>query len=173
MKKLIMIVLALTLVLALCACGNDEGGDTTPTTESKTQELSSTPIGYGLKINGVSFGIGMDAQKVCPQLGDKEPVISESCGDMGGDDYEYNYSDYVVYANNGGGAVRIYCVELRSDMVATAEGITTTASVDEVKEVYGTPASESSANMIYEKDGMQLIFFLKDGAVDAIQYREK
>ena len=176
MKKIVLIVLALTLVLSLCACGETEekGKETQPTTSgSQQKETSTSPKGYSLKIDGVTFGIGMDAEKVVAQLGECEPVISESCGDMGGDDYEYNYTDYVVYANNGGGSVRIYCVELVSDMVETAEGISPSATVDEVKEVYGEPTSESSANLIYEKDGMELIFFLKDGAVDAIQYREK
>jgi predicted small lipoprotein YifL len=174
MKKIILIVLALTLVFSLCACGGSEGCDNKPAENNNAkQELATSPIGYGLKVNGVTFGIGMGAEDVVKKLGAVEPVKSESCGDMGGDDYEYNYNDYVIYANDGGGAIRIYCVELRSDMVATAEGISPSASVDEVKEIYGAPTSESSANLIYEKDGMELVFFLKGDAVDAIQYREK
>ncbi|MBE6924991.1 MAG: hypothetical protein E7466_07150 [Ruminococcaceae bacterium] len=176
MKKIILIVLALTLTLSLCACGGSEGSEETKATTGNSgtkQELSTSPIGYSLKVNNVTFGIGMGAEDVVAKLGAVEPVKSESCGDMGGDDYEYDFTDYVIYANDGGGAIRIYCVELRSDMVATAEGISPSASVDEVKEAYGTPTSESSANLIYEKDGMELVFFLKGDAVDAIQYREK
>lgn len=175
MKKIVLIVLALVMVLSLCACGGTDGngGETQPTTDIEPKDTVTSPKGYSLNIDGVTFGIGMDAEKVVAELGACEPVISESCGDMGGDDYEYNYTDYVIYANNGGGSVRIYCVELNSDMVETAEGISPSATVDEVKEAYGDPTSESSANLIYEKDGMELIFFLKDGAVDAIQYKEK
>lgn len=167
MKKTVSILLALTLVLSMCACGAAQS-----TTATK-KETSTSPIGYPLKIDGVTFGIGQDAEEVVAKLGACEPVVSESCGDMGGNDYEYPYQDFVIYANDGDGPIRIYCVELVSDMVATAEGISLSATVDEVKEVYGDPTSETATILIYEKAGMQLIFFLKDSAVDAIQYREK
>ena len=65
MKRLILIVLALVMVLSLCACGGagETGGETKPTTGSK-QELSDSPIGYSLKIDDVTFGIGMDAEAI-------------------------------------------------------------------------------------------------------------
>lgn len=172
MKKFLMLVLAMTLVLSLCACGGDNGGDAT-TPPAQSGSTSDTPMGYAMKINGVSFGVGMDAQKVVEKLGACEPVITESCGDMGGNDYEYAYQDYIVYANDGTGAVRIYCVELISDLVATAENVTIGDTAEDVKGVYGDPASETSTGLIYEKDGMQLIFIMDGGEVTSIQYLEK
>lgn len=172
MKKFLMTVLALVLVLSLCACGGDNGGDpTTPPAQNNT--TTDSPIGYAMKVNGTSFGVGMDAQKVVEKLGACEPVVTESCGDMGGNDYEYAYQDYIVYANDGTGAVRIYCVEIISDLVATPENVTIGDTAEDVKGVYGDPTTESSTSLIYEKDGMQLIFITEDGGVTSIQYLEK
>ncbi len=175
MKKILAMMLALMLVLSLCACGGDtDNGDaTTPLAQNNNNHVSDTPMGYAMKVGDVSFGVGMDAEKVVAKLGACEPVITESCGDMGGDDYEYAYQDYIVYANNGGGAVRIYCVEIISDLVATPENVTIGDTAEDVKGVYGDPASQTDTSLIYEKDGMQLIFIMENSEVTSIQYLEK
>lgn len=175
MKKILALMLALMMVLSLCACGGDtdNGGETTPPAQNNNSNVSDTPMGYAMKIGDVSFGVGMDAGKVVEKLGKCEPVITESCGDMGGDDYEYAYQDYIVYANNGGGAVRIYCVEIISDLVSTPENVTIGDTAEDVKGVYGDPTSQTDTSLIYEKDGMQLIFIMENSEVTSIQYLEK
>lgn len=172
MKKILATMLAIMLVLGLCACGGDNGGNPT-TPPAQSNGTSDAPMGYAMKVNGISFGVGMDAQKVVEKLGACEPVITESCGDMGGDDYEYAYQDYIIYANNGGGAVRIYCVEIISDLVSTPENVIIGDSAEAVKTAYGDPTSETATSLIYEKDGMQLIFILENDSVTSIQYLEK
>ena len=175
MKKMIAMMLALVLVVGLCACGKGNEGDSgnQNTQNSGTSNVSDTPIGYAMKHNGVTFGVGMDAQKVVAQLGACEPVLTESCGDMGGDDYEYAYDDFTIYANNGGGAVRIYCVQINSDMASTVEGITIGDDSETVISTCGAPTSQSDSSIIYEKDGMQQIFFLENDEIVSIQYLEK
>lgn len=178
MKKIIVMMLALMLVAGLCACGGgDKGGSSDLTAKEsnpgKTSDVSDTPMGHAMKVNGVTFGVGMDAEKVVAQLGACEPVITESCGDMGGNDYEYAYDDFIIYANNGGGAIRIYCVEIISDLATTAEGLTIGDAAEDVKSTCGDPTSETDTGLIYEEDGMQLIFILDNGEVTSIQYLEK
>lgn len=180
MKKIIAMLLALMLVASLCACGKgDEGKSSDKTAKenkpgsANTSNVSDTPIGHAMKVDGVTFGIGMDAEKVVAQLGAIEPVITESCGDMGGNDYEYVYDDFVIYANDGGGAIRIYCMEITTDLANTVEGLTIGDTTETVTSTCGAPTSQSDANIIYEQDGMQLIFFMENDEVTAIQYLEK
>ena len=171
MKKMLTLLLAFVLVFGLCACGNDATDNTTTTTQPA--QNGNTPMGYSMKIGDVTFGIGMNATEVSQKLGACEPFITESCGDMGGNDYEYDYQDYIIYANDGAGSVRIYCMEIKSDLVSTPENISIGDSAEDVKGAYGEPTSAGDTNMVYEKDGMQLIFILDGGEVTAIQYLEK
>lgn len=174
MKKILVLMLALVLVVSLCACGKGNEGDSgDQTAKESTSNVSDTPMGHAMKVNGVTFGVGMDAEKVVAQLGACEPVITESCGDMGGNDYEYAYDDFIIYANNGGGAVRIYCVEIISDLATTAEGLTIGDTAEDVKSTCGDPTSETDTGLIYEEDGMQMIFILENGEVTSVQYLEK
>ena len=177
MKKFLAMMLALIMVLSLWACGKDaEGGDQTtkPAPEkpgSETPNVQDTPVGYAMTVKGVTFGVGMNAETVAEKLGAGEPVVTESCGDMGGDDYDYDCGDFVIYANNGGGAVRIYCVEIISDLVSTPEGVALCDEAADVKAAYGDPTSETGSCLTYEKDGMELRFFLDEGGqVSSIQY---
>ena len=174
MKRFFAMMLAMMLVLGLCACGGDtdNGGDTTPPAQNNNN-ISDSPMGYAMMDKDVVFGIGMDAEKVVAKLGACEPVITESCGDMGGDDYEYAYQDYIIYANNGGGAVRIYCVELISDLVSTPEKVAIGDDAKAVEAAYGEPTGKTDTSMSYDFSGMQLIFIMENGEVTSIQYLEK
>lgn len=153
MKRLTAIIVILML---LSACGKTE----------------PEPVGYTLNISGVTFGMGADAEAVAQQLGGCTPIVSESCGAMGGNDYEYPFPDLTIYANDGGGFRRIYCVVLESDLVKTSEDISIGDTVEDVTGVYGEPDEVTSFALTYRKGGMELIFLIADNTVSSIQYLE-
>ena len=187
MKKIIAMMLALMLVLCLCACGDDatnndsskndntadNGTNNTNNDGNGSTALSDTPVGYALTVKGCTFGIGMDAEKVVAKLGEHELTKSESCGAMGGNDYDYNFGDYVIYANDGNGAIRIYSMSITSDLVETPEGLTIGSTVEEVTGTLGQPTSQTATLLDYEKDGVVLRFSIDDDTVQKIDYLEK
>lgn len=175
MKKFAAILLALTMVLALCACG---GTPETPDTNNGTTEPhgntgSTTPAGYTFTYNGYQFGVDMIADAPLENLGTpKDQYTSESCA-FGGEDTVYYYNSIQVSTNNEFGYERIYSIYLEDDLVSTEEGICVGSTADDVKAAYGEPGDKSSEIcLIYEKDGMTLNFNLVDGLVSTILYND-
>jgi hypothetical protein len=174
MKKLAAIVLALTMVLALCACGGTSDTPTTPTTEPQQNNTgNTTPVGYLFTYNGYQFGVDIIADNTLANLGEpKDQYTSESCA-FGGEDTVYYYSSIQVSTNNEYGYERIYSIYLEDDLVSTEEGICVGSTADDVKEAYGEPGDKSTATcLIYEKDGMTLNFNMVDGLVSTILYND-
>ena len=169
MKKFAAIVLALSLMLALCACG---GSGTPPTTEPN-KEVSTTPTGYLFTYNNYQFGVDMAAEAVIEALGTpKDQYTSESCA-FGGEDTVYYYSSIQISTNNEDGYERIYSIYLEDDLVSTEKGICVGSTADDVKAAYGEPGDKSSdACLVYEKDSMTLNFNLTDGVVTTILYND-
>lgn len=174
MKKIAAIIMALTMVLALCACGN---ADVTPTTSTAPQNNSNngstTPVGYTFTYNGYQFGVDMIADAPLAALGTpKDQYTSESCA-FGGEDTVYYYNSIQVSTNNEYGYERIYSIYLEDDLVSTEEGICVGSTADAVKTAYGEPGGASTdVCLIYEKDGMTLSFNLVDGVVSTILYND-
>ena len=174
MKKIAATVLALTMILALCACG---GAPETPTTPTEPQQQGNTgkttPAGYLFTYNGYQFGVDINADEVLANLGEpRDQYTSESCA-FGGEDTVYYYSSIQVSTNNEYGYERIYSIYLEDDLVSTEEGICVGSTADDVKNAYGEPGDKSTATcLIYEKDGMTLNFNLVDGLVSTILYND-
>lgn len=174
MKKFAAIVLALTLVMALCACGGTSN-TTTPqsgnNTGNSSQTGKTTPTGYLFTGNGVQFGVDIIADEVLSQLG--EPMkksTSESCA-FGGNDTNYTYNGFEISTNDEYGYERIYSIYLSNDLVSTEEGICVGSTADQVKTAYGEPGAKSTeTNLVYEKDSMTLTFVLANNVVAAVRY---
>lgn len=168
MKSTICVILALVLCLSMFGCTKAEnGGSTEPTTQVGP---SNKPIGYGFTYQGVTFGIGMDADTAIAALGaPKSESKTASCA-FGGYDYAYIYDNFIISANDENGYKRIYCISLENDMAETQQNIYRGCMPEDVLEKYGDPTSSNAAGMYYAKDGMELQFMLKDNVVDRIQY---
>lgn len=175
MKKFAAIILALTLVLALCACGTTtpeapDGGSNKPQTSNTP---NTTPVGYLFTYNNYQFGVDIVADDVLSNLGEpKDEYTSESCA-FGGEDTVYYYNSIQVSTNNEYGYERIYSIYLEDDLVSTEEGICVGSTAEDVKSAYGEPGDKSTETcLIYEKDGMTLNFNLVDGKVSTILYND-
>lgn len=154
MKRLAIVALC----VMLCGCGKEE---------------LRQPEGYVFYSGGVEIAVGMDADVVVSRLGERVPFVSESCGNMGGNDYEYDYEDFTIFANDGGGNKEIYCVVLESDLVKTAEDIVIGDTQEDVTGVYGEPKRRTDTALIYEKGAVELTFVMKEGLVRSIQYLKR
>ena len=176
MKKFAAILLALTVMLALCACGGS--ADTTPdVTTDPGKEMNpvikTEPSGYLFTYNGYQFGVDMPAEDVIASLGEpKDKYTSESCA-FGGEDTVYYYSSIQVSTNNEYGYERIYSIYLEDDLVSTEKGICVGSTAEDVKNAYGEPGDKSTdVCLVYEKETMTLSFNLVDGVVSTILYND-
>lgn len=173
MKKFAAIVLALTMVFALCACSNSSDSGNTGATNPPAKEVSTTPCGYLFTYNDYQFGVDMASEAVITALGEpKDKYTSASCA-FGGEDTVYYYSSIQISTNNEDGYERIYSIYLEDDLVSTEEGICVGSTADDVKAAYGEPGANSTENcLVYEKDTMTLSFNLTDGVVSTILYND-
>ena len=177
MKKFAAILMVLTMVMALCACGSAGTPNTTEATKNNQNNNqntgNTTPVGYTFTYNDCQFGVDMIADDVLAKLGTpKDQYTSESCA-FGGEDTVYYYSSIQVSTNNEYGYERIYSIYLEDDLVSTEEGICVGSTAEDVKSAYGEPGANSSdVCLIYEKDGMTLNFNLVDGLVATILYND-
>lgn len=175
MKKFAAILLALTVALSLCACG--DSGNTPNTPEDPDLPLNPVvdpdPVGYLFTYNGYQFGVDMPADEVIAALGEpKDKYTSESCA-FGGEDTVYYYSSIQISTNNEYGYERIYSIYLEDDLVSTEKGICVGSTAEDVKNAYGEPGDKSSeVCLVYEKDTMTLSFNLVDGLVSTILYND-
>ena len=175
MKKLAAILLALTMVLALCACGDSSQTPNNPgeVTLPLNPVVDPDPVGYLFTYNGYQFGVDMPADAVIAALGEpRDKYTSESCA-FGGEDTVYYYSSIQISTNNEYGYERIYSIYLEDDLVSTEKGICVGSTAEDVKNAYGEPGDKSSeVCLVYEKDTMTLSFNLVDGVVSTILYND-
>lgn len=171
MKKFMLIALALVMVLALCACGDDPA-TTDPTGTTGGQSVSNEPKGYTFTYNGVKVGVDVVAGEALAKLPEAdEKFTSASCA-FGGNDTVYYYGSSVqISTNDELGYERIFSIYLADDLVSTEEGVCIDNTVEQVKTAYGEPGAKSTDNsMVYEKDGMTLTFIINNGKVSSIRY---
>lgn len=168
MKKFSLIAVFLIAAMVLCACG----GGAPQSTEGSEQggQVQEGPVGYTFTYDDVQMGVDMDAADVLEALGEaKSRVVSASCA-FGGNDIVYDYQSVKISTNDELGYERIYCIEVVDDMAQTEKGIKIGSASDAVTAAYGEPTTTNAGGVIYEKDGMQLRFLMKDGKVTSIQY---
>ena len=166
MKKLLCIVLALVSVLALCAC-TDNGGNTTTTTPTTGD---NTPKGYLFTYNNQQIGLNMKMADAQAKIGaETKKNTSDSCA-FDGTDTVYYYDSIRITTSDDRGYEWVYEITLLDDVVATQEGIRVGSTADEVVAKYGQSEGGTDALLTYAKDGMKLLFSMKDGKVSAIRY---
>ena len=168
MKKILCMILATMLLLALCACGGQDGNATTTPTTANNEGKS---IGYTFTYNGKQFGLNMKMDQVKTLIG--EPTksnTSDSCAFAGTDTVYYYSDDIRITTSDDRGYEWIYEISLTNDLVQTEEGICIGSTPAEVTAKYGPSEGSSDALMVYSKDGMKLMFVITDGAVTAIRY---
>lgn len=170
MKRIIAgILVSLCLVLSLAGCG----GETKVITGSSAAKGSSAAAGSGeyvFKAKDVEIHINSEAKAVLDKLGKPLSTFeSPSCafGDL---DVYNTYAGFEVNTFQEKKTDYVKEVILKDDSVSTPEGISIGEAADKVEKTYGAPTEKLDTKMEYAKEKMKLIFVLKSGKVDEIQY---
>ncbi len=171
MKKFLCAILAVLMLVALCACGNEK----MPEADKPDEPAVSTPAvvekGYVFTDNGVTIEIGGPVTSV-DALGEPIDTLEEaSCAFEGKDvtNFYNNYEILLAYPNEGDSYVST--ITLLSDAVSTEEGLELGMSEDDVKSIYGEDVAPQGGIYVFAKGNMTLRVRVVDGSVDSIEYK--
>lgn len=158
MKKVLALMLALSILIALVSCEDapDGGGDTL----------------YKFQAGTVEIALHAPAEPILAALGEpKSYDESPSCA-FEGLDKVYVYAGFQLQTYPKGGKDYIRSVSLTDDSVKTPEGIAIGATPDQVKQAYGAPQQETTTALEYRfATDCRLQFLLRDGKVTNIYYQ--
>lgn len=135
------------------------------------QEEESSLKGYTYSYEGVDIEIDALAAPLVEALG--EPLSyfeAKSCA-FEGLDKMYTYSSFELDTYPTGDDDFVSAVIFKDDSISTPEGIRIGSTLDEVKRIYGEDFKEDVGQIIYEKDGMHLVFIISEDIVASIEYR--
>ena len=181
MKKLLAMLLALSLTVCLCACGTAEpeagsaptgtqpAADTAP---AETTAPITEPAGadYSFPYNGVKIAMNAPAEDIIISLGEPNSYTEETSCAFDGLDKTYYYGPFYLQTYPLDGADYIYCLWIVDDSVETPEGIYIGATQAQVEAAYGTEGYNGSNAYVLTGTNARLTIILENGVVSSIQY---
>lgn len=153
--KLLTMVLALLLLVGLCACNDGDKDD--------------GKEAYYITYKGTKICPGEDAKGLLDALG--KPLSEKSNGNCGGqgEQMKYSYTSFDLYLlETTDGTVTVDQISLKDDAIETPEGICIGSEKSRVTDVYGDPSEITAKTLIYRKGKQELIFKLDGDTVVAI-----
>lgn len=171
-KRILALGLIMAMSLAMVACGSSD--DTKVIESSNKVEAASTDnakaTGYVFNYDGIDIAVDSDVAPIIEKLGEANSYFeSPSCAAEGIGKL-YTYSDFEIQTYPDGDVDRVLYVLLRTDNVATAEGIDLSSTREDIVEAYGQATEEATGSMKYEKDGMTLVFLFDGDSLISIEY---
>lgn len=171
-KKIITLGLLGAMMLSLVGCGGSsdtkviEGSSSSTTTESATDST-----GFVFAYDGMDIAVDADVAPIIEKLGEPNQYFeSPSCAAEGIGKL-YTYSDFEIQTYPDGDVDRVLYVLLRTDNVATKEGVDLSSSKDDILAAYAeAPAEESDSVVKYEKNGTTLQFLFDGDSLISIEY---
>lgn len=188
MKKMFAVLLAMLMLLGLCACGNtDKPQETTapiasdaPATEPSATEEGELDGGFDIGVvpvepfvftfNGVTLipGTVYDAAA----LPEPTSVYQVPSCAIEGTDNVYNFNDAVeITAFNDGSQEIIYSIAIFDPNVCTDEGLYLGDDMARVIELYGEDYTENGTAMVYTKGNTELTIILQNGFVVDMEFK--
>lgn len=175
MKKLLVLLMAALLMLALCACG-----ESVPPAETQSPEETpdSNISDYGelyFKSGETSFGIMDEAEPVLAALGEPDDTFeSASCAYQGMDCFYY-YDGFEIMVNDVDGVQRITGVTLSDDTVSTPQGVRIGMNVEEAIGLMGDIGYSLNGD-VYSFEMGPCAFLLRvdaENSITAVEYSVK
>lgn len=182
MKKLLTILLVLTMLFALTACGGGSPAETTGVPETtvpvatdettaateQTEPTVSDEEGFCFTFNGVVLtpGTVYDAA-VMPEPSYTYEV--PSCA-FEGTDNVYSFDTIEITAFNDGTQEIIYAIAIFDPNLCTNEGLYLGDDAARVMELYGEDYEENGTAMVFTKANTMLTVILQDGFVVDMEF---
>lgn len=173
MKKIISIILVALMILCFASCGNDTGDGTTEAPGESTP--TATTVRDDSFVHGdlvLNIGEAISESTLAP-LG--EPLDKQSAPSChyDGNDTIYIYDGLVIYTYADGDNEIVYLIEITSDAYTAKNDTKVGMTIDEVKNAFGEPATETTVSIVYNlSDTTAIRFTLADSTITMIEYEE-
>ena len=152
--------MSLLAAMLLSGCGNASSSG------------NNASKGYVFTLKGLDLYIGQSLDIMGAYGTPVGHDESEACGGIPGKDCVYVYSGVTIKTTPAKGGENVICmIELTDDTYKIPEGLTIGATANEVKDKMGNKGTETDTALTYAKDGMKLVFILRNGLVTNIQYQ--
>ncbi|MBQ7636593.1 MAG: SGNH/GDSL hydrolase family protein [Lachnospiraceae bacterium] len=125
--------------------------------------------GYIFSFKGVDVAMDAEAKALTKDMPEAKSVYEAPSCAFEGVDRVYDYGSFELNTYEVSGTEYVSAVIFKDDLVETGEGAYIGMTIDEVEALYGSGTEEGNGR-VYEKGGMKLRFFLKEGHVSQIQY---
>ncbi len=166
MKKLLILLLALTMVASLAACGGDTPDDT-----KGTEPNSAAPAeGFMFNYKGTKITIHAEAAPILAALGEAKSYTEQASCAFEGLDKTYYYGSFYLDTYPKGDKDYVYGFWFADDSVSTEEGIYIGATKAQVEKAYGAEAFNGSNAYNITKGDNILTIILENDVVTSIQY---
>lgn len=183
MKKLFSVLLVLTMLLALSACGSGEASEETtlapePTAASEAPETTAAPEqtapavsdeqAFSFTFNGVVLTPGTVYDAAA--LPEPSYIYEVASCAFEGTDNVYSFDTVEITAFNDGTKEIIYAIAIFDPNVCTDEGLYLGDDVARVVELYGENYEENGTAMVYTRANTMLTIILQDGFVVDMEF---
>ncbi len=171
MNKLILCLLALSLMLGLAACSaSNDPGTTPPSTQGGTNTRPETLNGLYFTYNGTKIQLHAEAAPILAALGEAKSCTEEpSCAFDDGMDKTYTYDSFIIKTYPLDGKDYVYSFWFVDDLVATDEGVAI-GDGEETVEIAYPDAVKDGNSLVLTKEDTKLTVIFKDGKVSSIQF---
>ena len=171
MKKILSLILVLTMALALAACGGESAPETTaPAAAGEMAPITPDASSWKYTVRNVDILMNAEAAPVLEALGEAVSYTEEASCAFTGLDKTYYYGGFYLQTYPIGEEDYIYAAWLVDDSSTTPEGIYIGATQAEVEAAYGAEGFNGSNAYIMTGTTSTLTIILTDGVVSSIQY---
>ena len=170
MKKILSLILVLTMALALAACGGAPAETTAPAAAGEMAPITPDASSWKYTVRGVDILMNAEAAPVLEALGEPVSYTEEASCAFTGLDKTYYYGGFYLQTYPLGEKDYIYSAWLVDDSSTTPEGIYIGASQADVEAAYGADGFNGSNAYVMTGTTSKLTIILTDGVVSSIQY---
>ena len=170
MKKIFALILALTMILTMAACGGEAPETTAPVSGGEMAPITPDASSWKYTVRGVDILMNAEAAPVVEALGEPVSYTEEASCAFTGLDKTYYYGGFYIQTYPIGETDYIYSAWLVDDSSTTPEGIYIGATQAEVEAAYGADGFNGSNAYIMKGTTSTLTIILEDGIVSSIQY---
>ena len=170
MKKIFALILALTMVLSMAACGGSPAETTAPAANGDMAPVTPDANSWKYTVQGVDILMNAEAAPILEALGEPVSYTEEASCAFTGLDKTYYYGGFYLQTYPLGDKDYVFSAWLVDDSSTTPEGIYIGATQAEVEAAYGADAFNGSNAYIMTGTTSTLTVILTDGVVSSIQY---
>ena len=169
MKRILTLLIALTLLLAACSA-SPTASPTGAGSGTPTATPAAADQGFVFTVKGTTIAMHAEAAPIIAALGaTKDYFEAESCA-FQGMEKSYVYSGFKVTTYELDKVDHIASILILDDSVATPEGVFMNATLEDVVKAYGDKYEQNLGLYKYTSAKMTLSFLLEDGHVTSIEY---